>query len=316
MEPKAVVADAALRSVESAIAEALRSGADEEDFYRVVNTSTSKVHGRKKTVGNDHSDKKSPYLANRETRFVIFFFTVLILSIVNSMCFREKQFLQQITVEYEDDLSRDDFTIETAISKYNMGAIAQFLHNIPVNGLPINKTENPCPLDEFFHDGCEARNGGTVCIFPGAILKRVRPGLYDAEVNAFKLLNDTRLFPELYYEDSKCQTILQENVNPLGKRKQEWCANYTYYEDFYKSAFKIFAANNIIPHDLNTCCNTIVYGDNIHIIDFGRYFLNQPPEQVRLENEELLKRILEDVVTSIEASKKSGGRCIDTKRRR
>lgn len=123
------------------------------------------------------------------------------------------------------------------------------------------------------------------------------------ELRAFRLLNDTRYFPELYHVDEQCQTILMENVRQKNKTANEMCSDYNYYEKFYKSAFAIFNEKNIIPKDLNTCCNTIVNGDNIRIIDFGQYKLDGKPEEVRETNKRLLEKLLEDLSTRIEVHK-------------
>ena len=84
--------------------------------------------------------------------------------------------------------------------------------------------------------------------------------------------------------------------------KQIFCANkYTYYEEFFKSAFEIFTANSIYPDDLNLCCNTIVKGPYIRIIDFGRYKFYQHPDEVRKSNK-LLETILDDVASAVNNS--------------
>jgi len=174
-------------------------------------------------------------------------------------------------------------------------------------GVKKDELMYPCPLDAFFHEGCEERGGGLVCIYPNAILKRIDEDSLEEEFTSFERLTDTRFFPKLYYADERCRTVLQENVRPAGEDENMFCSNYTVYEDFYKSAFKIFNKKNIIPVDLNTCCNTIVNHDHIRIIDFGKYEFDETPEKVRETNNLMLETILVDVKKTI---KKHTNRCL------
>ena len=170
-----------------------------------------------------------------------------------------------------------------------------------VLGLQKSQLRYPCPLDAFFHDNCWKGQGGDVCIFPGAVLKKINKGYFHEEFDSFTRLTETRFFPKLYYADENCQTILQENVRLPGETENMWCSNYTHYKDFYISAFRVFTAKNIIPVDLNTCCNTVVNDDHIRIIDFGNYRFHQKPEKVLNMNTMLLKNILNDVKETVAA---------------
>ena len=158
-----------------------------------------------------------------------------------------------------------------------------------------------CPLDTFlamehFHQLCDERDGGMVCIYPGGIVKRIKNAYQESEIHAFKVLNDTRFFPKLLYWDPKCSTTIQENVRRPGMKGNTWCASYEYYEAFYKQAFKIFNANNIVPDDLNVWHNTVVNGYDIRIIDFGRYtFSDQNSTIVRAKNKVFLDNLLNDL---------------------
>ena len=162
----------------------------------------------------------------------------------------------------------------------------------------ILDTNHSCPLDKFFNKDCIVRKtmGNTVCFYPNAVLKKTKTrSAAKTELDAFELLNDTRYFPKLYYGSIDCQTILMENVRQEGKKKNSFCSNYTYYEEFYKSAFKIFNENNIVPEDLDACCNTVVDGDSIRIIDFGLYLLEVEPKEARKKNKALLEAVLKEV---------------------
>lgn len=316
MELEGVATDDGLQSLHSAIALALENEAGSEEISRVVNIATSKFCSRRAGILlDDQRDRERCYLSKRVYRSSLIFCAV-ILSFVNIMSFMGQKFSQPTNFYLQDiqeniytpqnhaliEKGDEDYTLQTATEQYKRGAtfIRQFLLQSK------NKTKIICPMDAFFRGECQQRSGGTVCIFPGAVLKRINKSNWKAESDAFEVLNDTKFFPELYYKDSKCQTVLQENVAPQGYTGGEnyWCANYTYYENFFKSAFEVFNANNIIPVDLNVCCNTIVNGDDIRIIDFGKYKLNQPPEKVSSENEKLLAEILEELVEEMDYAKR------------
>jgi hypothetical protein len=294
-KPSVVKSDA-LRSLDSAIAAALRSGAGSSEISRVVDTATSKFLD---------NGRRSSY-----SRYGFSFFVVM-LSIANFLTFPGHQFCQPTVVKSvftevklkEESSSGSNFTITNDEKNFTIQTARHILD------LTMNYTKNPCPLDMFFNEECQNRAGGTVCIFPGAILKRIKSGTFlTNEMKSHKVLNDTRFFPEVYYGDHRCRTLLQENVRPRGKNKNEWSANYTYYEHFYNTVFEIFNANNIIPKDLNTCCNTIANGEHIRVIDFGRYQLDEEPEVVRKDNKELLGNILKAVFSATEEYKERKGR--------
>lgn len=72
-------------------------------------------------------------------------------------------------------------------------------------------------------------------------------------------------------------------MRPLGKMRNEWSANYTYYKHSYNAVFEIFNANNIVPIDLNICCNTVVNGEHIRVIDFRMYDFTTKQDDVQRE---------------------------------
>lgn len=313
-----VARDDALHSIDSAIAIALRSGASPEDVYRAVDFASSKFQASKERRTTKSNEGRHYAFSSRVFSLGIFVCAV-VLAISNILT--SYSFNSSITAAIlEQRTLRDDFAgwaiadgpIVKSSRKNGKSRPRKIidLHTSHIDfqtavlGVSTNKTNYPCPLDSFFHHGCEKRNGGTVCVYPNAILKKVRKKFMADELDAFQLLNDTRYFPKLYYADERCQTILVENVRQKGKKKNRWCSNYTYYADFYKSAFEIFNENNIIPQDLNTCCNTIVNGDNIRIIDFGQYKLDSEPEKVRKTNQEILETVLNEIPSRIEEHKK------------
>jgi len=319
MQSEVRVANVSLQSLESAIAETVRSGANSEEIRRVVEAATLRFHDNHKKTRTFHS--ASRYLFNRVHLFGLLCCALVVFLIAFTVSFRAQQISQRNQVELKDvweninvlmgittddgvgDGEKDNHAAEPAVSQY--ASAANYLARFLANDVPATRSKPTiCPLDAFFHDECQERDGGTVCIFPGAILKRIDAENWESEINGFRVLNDTRYFPELYYVDSNCRTVLEENVSPPGYEEglNRCCANYTYYEEFYKSAFEIFDRNNIIPEDLNICCNTIVHGHHIRIIDFGRYTFNQPPQTVRSRNKVLLQGILSDIVDKMNRS--------------
>mmetsp|Transcript_7337 Transcript_7337/g.17943 ORF Transcript_7337/g.17943 Transcript_7337/m.17943 type:complete len:336 (+) Transcript_7337:99-1106(+) len=301
----------ALHFLDSAIDAALRSGASPEDVCRTMDFASSKFHASK-----ERRKPKSHVISSRVFSLGLLVCAVLI---AISNVFTSYSFSSSITSAILDqralhnNVPSNDFGTTVQITRNKKKSRPRRIIDLhtshidfqkAVLGVDGNHTNYPCPLDSFFHDGCETRNGGTVCVYPNAILKKVKKKYMADELDAFALLNDTRYFPKLYYADEKCQTILVENVRQKGKTKNRWCSNSTYYEDFYKSAFDIFNEKNIIPQDLNTCCNTIVNGDTIRIIDFGQYRLNKEPEKVLETNKKLLKTILKDIPTRIEETER------------
>ena len=280
----------ALQSLECAIAEALRSGAHSEDVSRVFNEAALRFRGRKRTGRRCYFVLLVCAISFSMVRIRSYAQRFLETNLHGSNSFGK----QQLHQAPKGDL------LKTAIAQYDTKAISELLLNLTRFNFPVNKTEYPCPLDAFLHGLCQKRNGGTVCIFPGGILKKIRKKYLDRELRGLELLNDNRYFPETHFVDRNCSYVIQENVDVPPARGNRWCANYTYYKQFYAGAFKIFNKNNIIPNDLNTCCNTMVNGDKIRIIDFGKYDFDRPPKEVRLENKEIFKDILIDVKHEIE----------------
>lgn len=306
----------ALHSLDSAIAVALRSGASPEDVCRVIDFASSKFQASKERRNVKSHRGKHHGFSGRVFSFGLFVCAVVIAlsNIFTTYSFSSSitaAILEQRILQGEFSGASDEAPLVQSIRKKKKSRPRRIidLHTSHIDfqtavlGVDTNQTNYPCPLDSFFHHGCEKRNGGTVCVYPNAILKKVKKKFMADELDAFQLLNDTRYFPKLYYADEQCQTILVENVRQKGKKKNRWCSNYTYYEEFYKSAFEIFNEKNIIPQDLNTCCNTIVNGDNIRIIDFGQYKLDSEPEKVLETNKEILESILEDIPSRIEEHK-------------
>lgn len=309
----------ALSLLDSAINQALENGASPEDVCRVSDFASSKFHASKnRKKAKSHEGKHNTFSGRVFTFGLLVCALVIALSnILTSYSFSSSitaAILEQRTLRYEfassSTSSDDEPIVQTSGNKKKSRPRRIIdLHTSHIDfqtavlGVDTNQTNYPCPLDSFFHKGCEQRNGGTVCVYPNAILKRVKKKFMADELDAFQLLNDTRYFPKLYYADERCQTILVENVRQKGKEKNRWCSNYTYYEEFYRSAFEIFNEKNIIPRDLNTCCNTIVNGDNIRIIDFGQYRLDKEPEKVLETNKKLLETILQDIPSRIEEHK-------------
>ena len=207
-------------------------------------------------------------------------------------------------------LSGEHIPIQTAIAQSNSDAILKFLFDIPKTPPASGTTRPNCPLDRFlsiydYHLNCHRHNGGDVCVFPGAILKRAKdPNKFKAELRAFKLLNDTRYFPELYYADEECQTFLFENVRVKGETANTWCANVTYYQDWYRNVFRIFTKKNIIPKDLNACCNTIVTGDHVRIIDFGLYQVKTNFTKVTETNAKMLSKLYDQAQFYVDRANK------------
>ena len=134
-------------------------------------------------------------------------------------------------------------------------------HELILNVKRDDLVDHSCPLDAFFNDACKKRAGGQVCVYHDTILKKIDPKYVDREITSIERLTDPRFFPRAYHVDERCATVVLENVRPKGMKgtSASLCSNYTYYEDFYKSAFDIFNEQNIIPEDLNVCCNTMTH---------------------------------------------------------
>mmetsp|Transcript_16877 Transcript_16877/g.25531 ORF Transcript_16877/g.25531 Transcript_16877/m.25531 type:complete len:325 (+) Transcript_16877:39-1013(+) len=308
--------DDALQSLDDAIATALDSGASPHDIARVVRGATSIFHDEK-TKSN-----KSLYgvCSNRDQVLILLLFLAVSVSIAYAVLFRE-MFLKELIEKDVEEIIETNVVVEwsekeelSAAGKFTIEEAFQILNlqkkkrdfKINAFALSVKETNKSCPLDVFFDNDCHAQAGGELCFFPGVILKRGRghrAGYFQKELKAFKLLNDTRFFPELYYYDEKCQTLLQENVRLGGETKNSWCSKYSVYEDFYKNAFEYFTTNNIYPKDLNTCCNTIVNDNHIRIIDFGMYVFDTDPEEVGEKNKGFRAKILKDVEQQKEKEK-------------
>lgn len=312
-----IARDDALHSLDSATAAALRGGASQEEVCRVIDFASSKLQAFKEPRNSKSNRGKYHGFSSRVFTLGLFVCAVVIAlsNILTTYSFSSSitaAILEQGTIKADFVGSASDGTPIVHSSRKTKKSRPRRIIDLhtshidfqtAVLGVDTNRTNYPCPLDSFFHDGCEKRNGGTVCVYPNAILKKVKERFMADELDAFQLLNDTKYFPKLYYADEQCQTILVENVRQKGKKKNRWCSNFTYYEKFYKSAFEIFNEKNIIPQDLNTCCNTIVNGDHIRIIDFGQYKLDSEPAKVLETNKEILETILKDIPSRIEEHK-------------
>jgi len=215
-------------------------------------------------------------------------------------------------------------TIREAIAQSNQDAILQFLLKLPkehyrtatkFNDDSItkkNETALNCPMDPFLSEDdfpfyCSVHNGGKVCVFPGAIVKLFRHDKYlQTEQRSFAVLNDTNYFPELYYSSKPCKTLVQENVRKIKEGgesvRNTFCSNFTFYKNFYESAFRIFKENHIVPKDLNLNTNTIVNGYDIRIIDFGLYTFKEkmPPNELDKKHKEMLDKILGEVKAKVD----------------
>ena len=89
---------------------------------------------------------------------------------------------------------------------------------------------------------------------------------------------------ENVHRPSTTQQHIQKDKNEVEKKiPNEWTANYSYYETFTNRVFDIFNTNHIHPKDLNACCNTIVKGSYIKIIDFDRYDMSITNHTLLLE---------------------------------
>ena len=320
-----------LESLDYAIAEALRNGASREDIARVVTSASLKTQPSKSRSKGYLLEIKSNEVSSRISNrafyrfgFVLFGMLLATTNIVLSCTFLSSttpdQQYKPATATYNETFGDNQDTtltnssasnIEMEDEKFDEKTTSKLrmildhekkdfdFHELILN-VAKEDLNHSCPLDAFFHDGCRQRAGGKVCIFPNTILKKVNPSEVDAEFTSIAKLTDTRFFPKTYYADEKCRTIVVENVQPKEMRQASVCANYTFYEDFYRSAFEIFNEQNIIPRDLNVCCNTIIYDDYVRIIDFGMYKVHEAPETVREENKKLLEELLADIRKAME----------------
>jgi len=125
---------------------------------------------------------------------------------------------------------------------------------------------------------------------------------YHQEMKIYQLLKYPKYFPRLIYRNDKCHTMLQENVakpqqlSELGNIKNRYTASYTFYKKFYTNLFEnYFNPNNINPRDLNACCNTIIYGKKMHVIDFGMYKIYKNTTALLEENGILQEQILAEL---------------------
>ena len=122
----------------------------------------------------------------------------------------------------------------------------------------------------------------------------------------FRLLSSecTNLFPSLLYLDEECMVMVQENVNDQGLRALEWEDRWTgdllNYNEQISNAFVVFEKLNIFPDDLNVCCNMIINGPEIKIIDFGFYKIVNDKAILKKKLEKDRARILKDIFTVVE----------------
>ena len=148
------------------------------------------------------------------------------------------------------------------------------------------------------------RADGTICIFPQVIVKQLSNEKdYARELQMHRKLSDTRYFPQLYefskdQEDQSCRTLFIENVGDHQHNPNVWSSDYTYYSTFIDNAFRIFEEKRIIPFDLNVCCNIIVNGSEIRIIDFGKYQF-ELKNDTRRQTEKIRLELLEGVTQEI-----------------
>ncbi len=322
-----------LHSLDYAIAQAFRNGASHEDIARVVASTSVKLHPSK-TKG--YLLKMKPiegwFVSNRAFYRIGFLVMALVLALnsVATSCFvltstiqsSEKGFeppnpsnktpnLSNKTVDdNHDQTNSTEIQIDDEESKLRTFVHPDWkgfdFHEMLLN-VKKDDLNHSCPLDAFFNDACRERAGGKVCVYHDTILKKIDKKYIKQEITAIEKLNDPRFFPKAYHIDEKCATVVVENVRPKDMliEYNSPCANYTYYEDFYKGAFDIFNEQNIYPRDLNVCCNTIIQDDFIKIIDFGQYDVDMPPEEVREKNEKLLKEILIELKETFEDRKES-----------
>lgn len=313
-----------LQSLDYAIAEAFRNGASQEDIARVVASTSLKLHPSK-TKGYllEMKTKEGWFVSNRAFYRIGFVVIALVLALNNvaTSCsvLRSTVQLQQNGFEppnppnrtvgnHHDQTNNTEIQIDDQESKLRTFVHPEWkgfdFHEMLFNVKRDDLTDS-CPLDAFLNDACRERAGGKVCVYHDTILKKIDKKYIQSEITAIEKLNDPRFFPKAYHIDEKCATVVVENVRPkdMSGEYNNPCANYTYYEDFYKGAFDIFNEQNIYPQDLNVCCNTIIHDDFIKIIDFGQYEVDMEPEEVLEKNEKLLKEILKELKETIENRK-------------
>ena len=165
-------------------------------------------------------------------------------------------------------------------------------------------SSSSCLIDSLSTESCMERAEGTVCIFPKVIVKQVSNEKdYAREKAMHRELSDTRYFPQLYefgQEDQSCRTLFIENVGDHQNHPNVWTSNYTYYSTFIDNAFSIFEEKRIIPFDLNVCCNIVVNGSKIRIIDFGKYqFEKKKNKRRHVESEKIRLELLEGLTNEI-----------------
>jgi len=173
-----------------------------------------------------------------------------------------------------------------------------------------NKTSSSssCLVDLLYtSESCMERSEGTVCVFPRVIMKQVSNNKnYAREMKMHHELSDTIYFPQLYdfgIEEEKCQTLFIENVqapNDDQKHTNIWSSNYTYYANFIDNAFSIFEEKHIIPFDLNWCCNIVVIGTKMRVIDFGKYRFESKNTNRRIESDRIKIELLEGMMNESE----------------
>ena len=314
-----------------AIAEAFRNGVSQEDIARVAASTSLKLHPSK-TKGYllEMKPIEGWFVSNRAFYRIGFVVIALVLALnsVATSCSVLRSTIQSSQNGFEppnpsnttpnppnetvdnnhDQTNSTEIRMDDEESKLRTFVHPEWkgfdFHEMLLN-VKKDDLDHSCPLDAFFNDACRERAGGKVCVYHDTILKKIDKKYIQREITAIEKLNDPRFFPNAYHIDEKCATVVVENVRPkdMSGDYNNPCANYTYYEDFYKGAFDIFNKQNIYPQDLNVCCNTIIHDDFIKIIDFGQYEVDLESEEVREKNEKLLEEILEELKETIKDRK-------------
>jgi len=178
----------------------------------------------------------------------------------------------------------------------------------------FNKT---CLMDQIFdeEEGCSVRNAGKVCLFPQTVIKQVvyksnlserqrkKRRYYENEVEILTRFNDTQYFPKLIDRNDACRTLVLENVQApsVAYEQNKYTESFDYYRKFYTDVFDLFNENYIYPLDLNVCCNTIIRGKKIHIIDVAQYiFVEDDSEGLAERNNKMLETLLKELQEEID----------------
>uniref|UniRef100_A0A7S4QJJ6 Uncharacterized protein n=1 Tax=Ditylum brightwellii TaxID=49249 RepID=A0A7S4QJJ6_9STRA len=167
MQSEVRVANVSLQSLESAIAETVRSGANSEEIRRVVEAATLRFHDNHKKTRTFHS--ASRYLFNRVHLFGLLCCALVVFLIAFTVSFRAQQISQRNQVELKDvweninvlmgittddgvgdgDGEKDNHAAEPAVSQY--ASAANYLARFLANDVPATRSKPTiCPLDAFF----------------------------------------------------------------------------------------------------------------------------------------------------------------------